>query len=178
MKFTCSECKKKLTPEEVMGHKCNVGESMVVPDVVGEVIAFRSWYVQQEKDEAILVSLNDKTPWTPGQFLIARCTVHNVEEIPVKTHTCGIYAAKDREHLVAMRYNRYDLNRDVVIGEVALSGKIIPGTQGWRAQKARPVKLFVPYEKWRLVDALERTYNIPVELSNTLIVKPPAEAKG
>jgi hypothetical protein len=55
------------------------------------------------------------------------------------------------------------------IGEVALVGKVIRGTQGWRAERARPLRLWVPYEHWRLVRKLAQTYRVPVGLTDTLL---------
>jgi len=168
-KFKCSECGVDLMPDEVIDHECMIGEGIVVPDVIGEITAFRSW----EIDEAtgLLLSLNGER-WKPDGWLIADCKTHllghTVSNIPVEGCTCGIYAAKTREHLADMSYNRYHPGMKRVIGEVALAGKVIPGTQGYRALKARPTKIFVPYEYWQLVALLEHTYKIPVELDNTL----------
>ena len=46
---------------------------------------------------------------------------------------------------------------------------MIAGTQGWRAQYARPFELHVPYERWKLVAPLQAAYpSAKVILANTL----------
>ena len=67
-------------------------------------------------------------------------------------------------------YNRYGDSRDhpVFIGEVGFVGKVIPGSQGWRAEKGRIRKLFVPHRDWEYVEPLSKLYRVPVELENTL----------
>jgi hypothetical protein len=167
---------------EVIDHRCAIGEEFTVPDVGHEVMAFRSWNVLEDGH---LLSLNGAR-WRPGGWFVAECAPlgmlakvikgakpgigHNVTNIPVEGCSCGIYAAKSREHLADMAYNRYsDYNGEVrVVGDVGLAGKIIPGSQGYRALKARPVKIYVPYENWKYVDRIEKLYGIEVVLDNTL----------
>jgi hypothetical protein len=184
-KFECQDCGEILDHSEVLTHSCSVGDDFNVPDVIGEVIAFRSWNVDLN---GILLSLNGQR-WRPGGYLVAECQnymlapgfrarrslaqqKHKQSEIPVPTCTCGIYAAKTREHLLDMQYNRWTPGDDPyprVIGEVALAGKIIPGSQGYRAARARPRTIYVPYEAWKYVEKIERMYpEVDVELANTL----------
>lgn len=168
-KFKCSECGVELTPDEVVDHACMIGEGVTIPDVIGEIAAFRSWEIDERT--GLLVSLNGEV-WKPDGWLVAECKSirvgHTFMNIPVEGCTCGIYAAKTREHLADMSYNRYTPGGRRVIGEVALAGKVIPGTQGYRALKARPTRIYVPYEYWQLVAHLKGIYKVPVELDNTL----------
>jgi len=169
--FTCSECKKKIKATEVMDHDCMIAKPMVVPDAIGEVFGWRAWAVHGEGDDVRLGSVtHSKHRWPPRSFMIAECAQHSTEEIPAQAHTCGLYAAKTREHLLSMTYHRYESDENVIIGEVAMCGRVIPGTQGWRAQRARVHKLYVPYEKWRLVKPLSEVYGVEVELANTLVL--------
>lgn len=168
-------------------------EDLQVPDVIGEVIGWRSWYVYQQGSMVRLASLKSghhaETIWTPGQWMQAECAkvnylihkephlpvdmleplVHRSAgvRLPVESCTCGWYAAVSREHLVSLGYNRYTSSDLRVIGEVGMAGKVIRATQGWRAERVRPVRLYLPYEKWQLARVLEDTYGVPVELSNT-----------
>jgi hypothetical protein len=64
-----------------------------------------------------------------------------------------------------MRYGHYGPADVKVIGEVGLSGKVIVGEYGYRASKARPLRLYVPRMLWRLVADLEH-YEVPVKLTN------------
>jgi hypothetical protein len=138
------------------------------PDVVGEVLAYRAWYVDLRWDrEARLVSFNG-TVWPRAAWLAAECS-HDGCDTPGERCSCGVYAARDRAHLLHMGFSRRTYNESpIVIGEVGLVGKVIPGSQGWRAQKARPVRLELPHQHWRLMPSLRATYRVPVALSNTL----------
>lgn len=139
----------------------------VVPDVIGEVIAFRAWIASydDELDLPVLLSLNGEE-WPPHDWMVAECSRRcEPEELPGVRCSCGIYAATDPKHLAKLRYNR---EKNAVVGEVALAGRIIPGTRGWRAARARIVRLWVPYDKWELANDLVQEYRVPVHLANTL----------
>lgn len=170
LRFKCSNCGKELEVSDIPDHNCLIATPIVVPDMIGEVMGWRAWKIVGEGDSVRLGSVTHTGYcWKPKQkYHIAECGIHGTEEIPFENHTCGFYAAKTREHLLSMSYHRYNEVDDVVIGEVAMSGKIIPGTQGWRAQKARIEKIYVPFERWKLFRAIEEVYDVKVELANTL----------
>lgn len=96
--------------------------------------------------ETGLKSLNGE-PWFPGQHLEARCRVaptarHIAEaanEVPHRNCTCGLYAAKNLEHLRQLGYASYG-----VCGEVYLWGIVVEHRFGWRAQFAYPKNLILP----------------------------------
>jgi hypothetical protein len=67
-----------------------------------------------------------------------------------------------------MPYHVYSEDNFVVVGEVAMWGGVIPGTQGWRAQYGYPRQLLVPFEAWRLAAGLRADYGVPITLTNTL----------
>lgn len=150
--------------------------TMIVPDVIGEVIGWRVWRVMHPYD-AKLVRLQSlgaggtthAVPWTPGKTMQAFCARDHV--IPAKSCSCGFYAARTQEHLLSMSYHRSrdfdDPNDVLVIGEVAMSGRIIPGTQGWRAQRVRPKTILVPYSRWKAAKTLKAAYpDVDVRLDN------------
>jgi hypothetical protein len=60
-------------------------------------------------------------------------------EAPGEHCTCGIYAVSDLNSA---------LSGDI-IGRIALWGKVVPGTHGWRGQYAYPVELFARAVKKR-----------------------------
>ena len=148
-----------------------------VPDVVGEIIAFRAWKVIGDNPSLPMLAsvTHGTTIWHPGHWTLATCNGRDYcpaskdHGIPGESCSCGLYAALDREHLVTkMGYGREHQNGPpVFVGEVALSGKVIPGTQGWRAERGRIARLFVPFHHWKLVEPLEELYGIPVQLDNT-----------
>ena len=156
------------------------------PDIIGEIVGFRAWKVHLSvMHGAFLVSLNG-TMWPRDTWLrahcngsLTRCHRHerilavtglslgtDPEPVPGRGCSCGIYAARDRLHLM----NQWQYNRahGVVIGEVGLAGRFIEGEKAHRAEKARPLRLWVAHSDWRLVKPLADAYRIPVELSNVL----------
>ena len=115
---------------------------MKIPDYISPVIGYRVWRWK----ETGLQSLNGE-PWLPGQHLEARCRVapaarHMAEaanEVPHRKCTCGIYAAKNSEHLRQRGYADGG-----VCGEVYLWGTVVEHRLGWRAQFAYPKNLLLP----------------------------------
>jgi hypothetical protein len=156
-------------------------DEMVVPDVIGEIVGWRAWRVigQNVKLPMLASVTHGKTIWHPDRWTLATCGgktyCHRCEDgrVPGEGCSCGMYAAKSREQLVDLGYNRGgDPRRPVFIGEVGFVGKVIPGSQGWRAEKGRIVRLYVPFQHFRYVEWLERLYQVPVLLDNTLNVTP------
>ncbi len=139
-----------------------------VPDAIGPIIGWRAWRVERIANVAILQSVvYDEVPWPPRRYLVATCPGEDESDhvVPEENCTCGIYAARDRPTLIDMRYGDYGPADIKVIGEVGLSGKVIVGQYGYRASKARPLRLYVPRMLWRLVADLEH-YGVPIKLTN------------
>jgi hypothetical protein len=135
-----------------------------LPVVPGEVEAWRAWTVRVTGyREPRLWSLFFDVVWPTDGWLVAE-----------GDH--GICAARDREHLIGMhqygdrRWGRYvQMGEATAVGRVGLAGVIIPGDRGFRAEKARPLSILLPYAQWELVEPLRRAYRVPVGLSNVLI---------
>jgi hypothetical protein len=51
-------------------------------------------------------------------------------------------------------------------GRVALAGKVIEGTEGYRASHGRPERLWVPNVQWRLTKLLGDAYGVSVGRAN------------
>jgi hypothetical protein len=148
-----------------------------IPDMVGEVIAWRAWELVGTEQTPRLASVTALTTWSgrgqgveaiwpTDRFFLARCPNGHVEEIPVEDCSCGLYAARDVQQLIGLGYGAYgkDWQLNKIVGQVALSGKVIEGSQGWRAERGRVYRLFVPYEMNPTVGArLEAAYRVPVE---------------
>ena len=115
---------------------------MKIPDYITPVVGHRVW----RWDETGLKSLNGE-PWLPGQHLEARCRVapaarhvaQAANEVPHRMCACGLYAAKNFEHLRQLGYASYG-----VCGEVYLWGIVVEHRLGWRAQFAYPKNLILP----------------------------------
>jgi hypothetical protein len=151
-------------------------DELRVPDVIGEIIGWRAWRVIGDRPEKLpmLASATfGNTIWHPGYWTVAtcggneECNRSNDGRVPGELCSCGLYCAKDRAQLVGLPYGRQDGRRPKIVGEVAMVGKVIPGSQGWRGEKGRIARLYVPFEFWRLVTPLEELYHVEVLLDNT-----------
>ncbi|HXF73058.1 MAG TPA: hypothetical protein VNO79_10670 [Actinomycetota bacterium] len=131
----------------------------VVPDVVGEISAWRCWVLAHDERGPYLRSYYAPVRWPPGEVLVATCLaadpafrgmagLHEQDEPPPgKACRCGIYGVASPEHHDLRYYlahepkPAYPSTRPVVVvgGEVALWGRVRVGEHGWRAQYARPV---------------------------------------
>jgi hypothetical protein len=153
----------------------------ITPDVIGEVVGWRVWRVLHpaEPSRIRLQSLGSggkmhSVLWTPGKVMEAFCA--NPHTPPHEKCGCGFYAARTREHLLSMHYHSgfdYDSTLDVlVVGEVAMQGKIIPGTQGWRAQRVRPLRVSILPSRWKVMRPLQAMYpKVEFRLENWLSQK-------
>ena len=111
--------------------------SVIVPDYISRrhrTTASGNW------DAAGLKSLNGEL-WLPSQPLSAVCradangsisglskATHNPDELPYFNCTCGVYAAKNVEHLHQCGYGKFGVH-----GEVYLWGRVVEHERGWRA---------------------------------------------
>lgn len=167
---------------------------------VEEIIGYRGWQVVYSDGLARLESpVVRGLLWEPGEWLTATClhsdragykpghphyhgpdTADRSQWSPVKGcnhpgHGCGFYAARTREHLIGElgAYVRYSEHNPQVIGKVQMAGKIIPATNGWRAQRVRPRVIYVPPELWKIGRDLKDAYGphgVEVEMAATLLM--------
>lgn len=120
---------------------------MIIPDYIMPLVGYRVWQLNATG----LNSLNGE-PWLPGRPLAAGCraatlrtiaglakAVHGPHELPHANCTCGVYAAKNLEHLRQIGYERRGIH-----GAVSLWGKLVEHKLGWRAQFAYPKSFFLP----------------------------------
>jgi hypothetical protein len=108
------------------------------------IVGWRAWRVAATGDCLRLRSAVYDDVWTPGVELGATCP-HRAHAAPDESCTCGIYAARDPAGAVRYLVGRDD--PDVVhrvVGLVRLTGIVVEGRRGWRAQVAYPVRLWVP----------------------------------
>lgn len=151
------------------------------PDELGTVTGWRAWRVDRQPDEngqVLLRSVSFGYSWVPFEKARASCdrclsTDHTDRDCTPGEHcSCGFYTARTLSHLRSMGYHSYHSEHDgdiTIVGRVANWGKVIPGTQGWRAEYAYPELLFVPFEVARTIaKPLSNTYGVPVALMNLL----------
>ena len=114
---------------------------MSIPDYISPIIGYRVWKWENTGLKSVCGE-----PWCPGQPLAAGCRVfvgrvenaNDAHDAPQEKCTCGVYAAKNLEHLHRAGYGGYG-----ICGEVCLWGKVIEHERGWRAQLAYPKNLFL-----------------------------------
>ncbi len=117
---------------------------MNIPDYISPIVGYRVW----RWNATGLRSLNGE-PWLPGRPLAAECqaaargtrvkALHGAYDLPHSNCTCGVYAAKNLEHLRQFGYEGRGIH-----GEVYLWGTMVEHKLGWRAQFAYPKSLFLP----------------------------------
>jgi hypothetical protein len=120
-----------------------------VPDYVEAVLGWRSWLVTGDGDEARLASPLYGTVWPVGRETVASCPHPALPGhlAPSERCTCGIYAGAS-----AATTTRLDLpgqtggapGEQRVVGRVALWGKVVECSGGWRAERAYPTHIYVP----------------------------------
>lgn len=176
---SCEDCGRLVVrpPAVPQAEEAGVPESdpgVMVPDFAEPMVGWRAWGVAGNLRPGELPLLHSATygaVWTPREPMVAVCK-SNPDHVPGERCACGLYSAKTREHLQSMNYHRYGERRSrhefCVMGEVNLWGKIVEGTQGWRAQCGYPKKLYLPFEAYKLRVPLMETYGCEVVLNNIL----------
>lgn len=144
------------------------------PDLVGAVEGWRVWRVSTELPKfggapKLYSATYGGYYWAARKACVAECEKCG-ENVPGEYCSCGFYSAKTFDHLMGMSYHLYDAETGMiaVLGQVANWGKVIEATQGWRAQIAYPVRLWVPFEAAKLAKPLKEAYGVPVGLRNWL----------
>lgn len=104
------------------------------------LIGWRYWLVLA--GTMVLSSVTQKQwAWSPGQVLQAVC-VGGGHAAPAEGCACGIYGSKDldslRDHGLCLASGT-----PLVMGRVALWGRVVPDRQAYRAQYAAPTELSV-----------------------------------
>ncbi|HEU5001318.1 MAG TPA: hypothetical protein VFW71_00875 [Actinomycetota bacterium] len=145
---------------------------LLAPDSIEPLVGWRYW----RAEGGWLASLSRFKTWPPGAALEARCDLPENEAHPEPPPgincPCGLYAAVDLPTLQDLAHP--DLSQPLVVGEVALWGRVIPAARGFRAQFGIPRHLWLVKESlppqeplgWPgdLPSTLARTYQVPVEL--------------
>lgn len=140
-----------------------------VPDGIEPVVGWRYW----QAESGWLASLHRFKTWPAGRPLEARCPYAEAEThvgpSPGVECGCGLYAARDLATLRELA--NPDLDVALVVGEVALWGRVIPAELGYRGQFGYPRRLWVVRESVHTLEwlgalplAIARNYGVPVEL--------------
>jgi hypothetical protein len=124
-----------------------------VPDYVSPVVGWRLWEVQSRGDEPVLRSLVRRDcRWPARRPLVAECPASRLpgprdrHPAPGEGCWCGVHAFKDQaEALRTMCDIGPELDGPLVVGTVAMWGRVVDCEHGYRAERAYPAQLWVPY---------------------------------
>jgi hypothetical protein len=115
--------------------------------------ALLAWRIWAYRDNRLHPSLGENLPpdirtaaWRPREAEEAKCPLVRHHESPHPRCTCGYYAVKRLATALswARARNRAPASEDViVVGRVALWGRVIEHEDGYRAQHAYPQALYV-----------------------------------
>lgn len=109
------------------------------PVFIGELRGYRGWVLPSERDK--LSSIFKRFDWSPG-VNIAECRQpwHDLSDDPCPSPycTCGFYAHYSVKDAV-------DYCSGLIYGSIMASGTIIPGTRGFRAERARVEAVILPF---------------------------------
>jgi hypothetical protein len=168
-------------PDTVDGILTAGMEDLKMPDRMGEVIGWRAWNVVALGKLLRLRSKVHAAHWPTDDWVYSECSVggwqrganHEARKCdasddgktPGEHCSCGLYAAASPEQLDDLAYASTYRNEGqiTVVGQVAMAGKVIEGSQGWRGEKARVFKLYIPFDR-EIGRALAMQYRVPVEL--------------
>lgn len=113
----------------------------VIPDYISPIVGYRIWRWDAWEG---LKSLNGEV-WLPGRAVTAKCRrIPENHECPSDCCSCGVYAAKNYEHLEKIGLSRMASLDFVLHGEVWLWGRVVEHQLGYRAQFAYPKTFVLP----------------------------------
>ncbi|GBC86801.1 hypothetical protein HRbin12_00800 [bacterium HR12] len=115
------------------------------------IMGWRAWRLRRRPDGLLRIApTTPRSDWEPGVAIHATCSgahtreylVYNPELVafhrsPEIGCTCGIHAMKDPRRLRRSRPGR----RAGVVGTIAMWGRVVEHTRGWRAEFAYPARL-------------------------------------
>jgi hypothetical protein len=136
-----------------------------VPDAVEPIIGWRAWaLIGSGESGPRLSSIAYPCMWLPREALEAECLrVSRCIPMPGGECDCGIHALTTLDGVLDAVPRPWW--PPVVLGRVALWGRVVPGTKGWRAQFAYPTSLMV-MERWpwqcKSLRELESAYGVSV----------------
>ena len=149
-----------------MGPARGRGQGLIVRDRDDPVLGWRYWQLSPRR---LLRSVTQRQfEWPPGRVLRAIC-VEVGHPAPADRCNCGLYANPDLE---ALRQHGLCLAPEVVIvGQVALWGKVVDDEPSYRGEFAYPARLSLVVDSLvddtapeAMVEGLE-AYRVPVHVT-------------
>jgi hypothetical protein len=155
------------------------------PDLVGYITGLRAWRYVDSGNGWRLQSAVQATLWPPQEHLEAECLVLKITTPmgiytqPIRTHPepppiegckCGYWGLADYNKVYSQFGTRIMKRvrpnpEQFVYGTIALWGRVLTGTEGWRAQYAYPLALVseaTTLNNRGMLSRLAETYGISV----------------
>lgn len=129
-----------------------------VPDGIEPIVGWRYWGSEALPGGTCwLTSITRFSTWparVPTRARRSYAALHEADGagVPHPACSCGVYAVSDLDMLkevadpIEGRDQLADGNQAVVVGTVAVWGRIVPGEWGWRGQQAYPRQLWAVRE--------------------------------
>ncbi len=139
---------------------------MTTPDVFETT----SWRGLTVSPGGVITSAMGKFEWKKNDWTEASCPGGR-HKAPGQGCTCGIYSCETWEQLEKLGYNYFDVSGGEpddagliwVIAHLILGGKIIPSSNGViRAERAAPLKVYMPGHHWRLMKPIRDAYGCEI----------------
>lgn len=130
------------------------------------ITGWRAWRIVDFQrrgniSEKRLQALGTSPVWEPYQANVAICNTDGSHEAPWPTCHCGFWAFKEREHVERSLFETYGGEKGKAIGQIALWGRVLECTHGYRGEYAYPQTLqFVEVEKGT-ADEVAGLYGVP-----------------
>ncbi len=104
------------------------------PLIAEPVEGWRAWHLTFDRSGPSLAPIGKGRLWPRLDAATARCWRHRRHRAPVVACTCGLYAVSDPRLLRRAR-------SPGVVGKVALWGRVVEHSLGWRGEFAYPQRL-------------------------------------
>jgi len=131
-----------------------------IPGLSEAKVGWRAWWVVSGR----LTSIDAGDIWTPRRAMVAKCR-YGCLTSPGEGCGCGLGAIKELDDLLRLGYPRAG-GEVCAIGQVALWGRVVEGMQGWRASRAYPVRVLLPYGVPALARDIRDAYACKVGFKN------------
>lgn len=156
-----------------------------IPDRIAPIVGWRAWKItwgsaRTSDDVFVLSSLHFDGAWKPGQPVVAQCDIPKrrhmpnscaceLQPAPADNCRCGLYAARELSSLEKYVAGAPALSsgETLVVGRVALWGRVVVYDDGWRAQFAYPQAFYIAARGNAGADVMELLNRFAVPILDT-----------
>jgi len=133
------------------------------------ITGWRAWQIvdferRGNASETRIQALGTHIVWEPYQPGVAVCTTSGAHEAPWPDCRCGFWAFKDREYVERTLFDSYGGEKGKVIGQVALWGRVLECTLGYRGEYAYPQTFqFIEVDN-KVAVGISELYGVPYSI--------------